>query len=440
MNKFLLLTPVLMLAASAQAAAPAVMMSRHQAFAERHKAPLLKAPGTNEIWRPVTEREFEWNSRGWEETSVITFTYDSEGRVLTNVTAPADENNWDDYTRLTNTYNANGMVTQRITETSADGATWTRTEIVERQYDPIVTNLIVSNRQGFWTGTEWNYNGNTYRRIIERNAAGSITSIEVQTMYLAGYEAVQRFNVKYGTDGRATEVVESVLTLDSSGQPAWSEGERYADIVWDRTDGQITSVGDLTSVDNRIKSATYWSDGQLIGPVTATYPDEKGSYTLTLDQPQYGLKSVESVEYIDDNGSLDYNLTTVSATEGTIISTEKHHYDAYGLEMLNYASQTVNGVEEIQGWIKGEAVYDVAAGYPTEYTLSSYEDNEWVKLGHSLFEDYINVAAGISDITGDSPAAETEYYDLRGIRIADPSQPGLYIRRQGNKTEKFIVR
>ena len=46
--------------------------------------------------------------------------------------------------------------------------------------------------------------------------------------------------------------------------------------------------------------------------------------------------------------------------------------------------------------------------------------------------------SGILDIEADSNAP-VEYFNLQGIRVDNPT-PGLYIRRQGTKTEKVIVK
>lgn len=45
------------------------------------------------------------------------------------------------------------------------------------------------------------------------------------------------------------------------------------------------------------------------------------------------------------------------------------------------------------------------------------------------------------DIIGkDDTPAKTIYYNMQGLRVCQPLSPGLYIRRQGCKTEKIIVR
>lgn len=51
-----------------------------------------------------------------------------------------------------------------------------------------------------------------------------------------------------------------------------------------------------------------------------------------------------------------------------------------------------------------------------------------------------NEAAGIGAIDSDNAALPVQYFDLQGRRVADPSAPGLYIRRQGTEAVKVLVR
>lgn len=46
---------------------------------------------------------------------------------------------------------------------------------------------------------------------------------------------------------------------------------------------------------------------------------------------------------------------------------------------------------------------------------------------------------GVEGVEADNAAAEVEYYNLQGVRVANPEN-GLYIRRQGNKVEKVLVK
>lgn len=47
--------------------------------------------------------------------------------------------------------------------------------------------------------------------------------------------------------------------------------------------------------------------------------------------------------------------------------------------------------------------------------------------------------AGVQGVAVDNANAPVEYFNLQGVRVANPEN-GLYIRRQGNKVEKIIIR
>lgn len=79
-----------------------------------------------------------------------------------------------------------------------------------------------------------------------------------------------------------------------------------------------------------------------------------------------------------------------------------------------------------------DATYDKATLMVPSEAVGSYQENPvW-----SLFKN--NTVTGIDDVEADSSDAETEYYNLQGIRVSSPG-PGVYIRRQGNKIEKITI-
>lgn len=53
--------------------------------------------------------------------------------------------------------------------------------------------------------------------------------------------------------------------------------------------------------------------------------------------------------------------------------------------------------------------------------------------------EYISGLSGVENITVNDENAPVEYFNLQGVRVADPGN-GLYIRRQGNTVEKVIIR
>ena len=52
---------------------------------------------------------------------------------------------------------------------------------------------------------------------------------------------------------------------------------------------------------------------------------------------------------------------------------------------------------------------------------------------------YMLKGAGVEAVVADDAEAPVEYYNLQGVRVAEP-ESGLYIRRQGNKVEKVVIR
>ncbi len=49
-----------------------------------------------------------------------------------------------------------------------------------------------------------------------------------------------------------------------------------------------------------------------------------------------------------------------------------------------------------------------------------------------------NAGAGVSDLVVEDENAPVEYYNLQGIRVANPEN-GIFVRRQGNKVEKVVL-
>lgn len=61
----------------------------------------------------------------------------------------------------------------------------------------------------------------------------------------------------------------------------------------------------------------------------------------------------------------------------------------------------------------------------------------------SVYRMYVTLkgTASITDIAADSEEVPVEYFDLNGRQVkADSLNPGLYIRRQGQKSEKMLVK
>lgn len=86
--------------------------------------------------------------------------------------------------------------------------------------------------------------------------------------------------------------------------------------------------------------------------------------------------------------------------------------------------------------IYGNATLHVLKGSINDYKATS----PW-----SLFFNIVGdaeVTTGVEGIESDEMTVgqPAEYYNLQGVRIAEPKKGELYLRKQGNKTEKIIMR
>ncbi|MDE6527975.1 MAG: hypothetical protein K2L78_02875, partial [Muribaculaceae bacterium] len=51
----------------------------------------------------------------------------------------------------------------------------------------------------------------------------------------------------------------------------------------------------------------------------------------------------------------------------------------------------------------------------------------------------LDTGSSVNVAEADDADAPVEYYNLQGMRVANPEN-GLFIRRQGNKVEKVVIR
>ena len=85
-------------------------------------------------------------------------------------------------------------------------------------------------------------------------------------------------------------------------------------------------------------------------------------------------------------------------------------------------------------------VSDDEGEYPDEdiYARSAETPaGEWENVYMVEYTQW-NDLSGVSDIISEDTDAPVEYFNLQGIRVDEPTN-GLFIRRQGHKTEKVIL-
>lgn len=121
--------------------------------------------------------------------------------------------------------------------------------------------------------------------------------------------------------------------------------------------------------------------------------------------------------------------TTISAQEGLLIKSVE--FTGAQLTTLCYNSTALEGATSTS-WTSEEGVKSVEFKCVTN---GSYKraDIATIKVTFEKASD------SIADVELDENAP-AEYYNLQGVRMNGELTPGLYIRRQGNKTAKVIVK
>lgn len=93
----------------------------------------------------------------------------------------------------------------------------------------------------------------------------------------------------------------------------------------------------------------------------------------------------------------------------------------------------------------GNANFSVGTYDKSSKTLSLPEGTKSVVItpsattGFNAINVYYNDPSGVNDIVVDEANAPVEYYNLQGVRVANPEN-GLYIRVQGKKATKVLVK
>lgn len=440
MKKTLLLAAAAGIVLSAGAAHPAsdirARMAKAQATVNRITA-LNESEAVNWYARCVTESYWDSGNNKWGEPEVVNYTYDSESRII-------KEAGQGGYTEFT--YDSEGRVASKKEYAYTGGAEGEATlmSTTTYKYDSVIKNLVIEE------STKGEYNNFTNGMKITRNADNNIVKIQDYYSYDGGEPSYMSFiEIGYGADGKA-------VTIDD-GETYDGQTEYYTrlkDITWENTDGQITSndfdepTSDLYFGKNRIKSATI-TDDEWPHPanLTVTYNGINYSSSLVMTNNEklmsidykrtdnYGSYTADyfEVDYDDDgegNHYIDYSRDTKKV----------YTVDRFGLVTSDMSTDNTHysdSEETTTEGLRGTVTYDPVHGYPTEYIEENKnsDSEEFVNSKRIVYSDYFS---GINTVEADNDAP-VEYYNLQGVRVANPSA-GLYIRRHGNKVAKTYVR
>lgn len=203
-------------------------------------------------------------------------------------------------------------------------------------------------------------------------------------------------------------------------------------------------------------------------PVTAEWwPGALFNRVALRDGAQAGDKIIISYEIIPGAESpkfclcTNYGKRSLPGFEGTEhdVNADENR-DRYNMLTTNYGNRNMPGFPsaEYDGQDgthvmhlaeSGSFIYPITADVRTKLADSSFHGWGQVNITGAGFKmlglyrrEYREPGTGIDAIVADSDNdnAPVEFYNLQGIKVANPANGGVYIRRQGNKVTKVIVR
>lgn len=199
--------------------------------------------------------------------------------------------------------------------------------------------------------------------------------------------------------------------------------------------------------------------------LTITPMDGTGEMTWVMESSAYGIIDLATTVGVTVNSdvvtifnfgevenvpmTIDTNAKTLTATNVQISSITK--YKAYLSEQAadgsNAAGSRVYSLQSTYEVSGGQTVISVPDWNAFYYEFGSGETyyyypmtNTQIVLNFDLDE---LAAAGVNTVAADATFdvnAPVEYFNLQGIRVANPEAGQLLIKRQGNKATKVVIR
>lgn len=234
--------------------------------------------------------------------------------------------------------------------------------------------------------------------------------------------------------------------------------------IWDDGDRIATNT-----FDNGTDCIWVGSTKSTVGTPGLFFPDENGAtsysapYCVSIDAPFYGCQDglLPSIEHIWGQKDFEYDPMILQTNDNFVdligeVPTDQHTFYEWKFPLSklgiteDYIKNTGIGVMVIDTYgqgATGSTPYDptcfdnATTPYPGDDSSSAEKKDEDCftykharigKLSTSGGVENVNAAAAESD-------APVEYYNLQGVRVDNP-QPGIYIRRQGSKVSKVLLK
>jgi hypothetical protein len=234
--------------------------------------------------------------------------------------------------------------------------------------------------------------------------------------------------------------------------------------------GLTATVSDYADIKAWIEAApTGLKEGRITGNVSVVYQSNKYLYIkdATASLLVYGeLANTYANGDVLTGITGTYQKTSAGITElipvadtfGTATAGTAVEPEAYDIEELSdgdinkYVSFTADKIEADSTDESGKTfIATVGTATLTLYnqfavTLAAAQ-NVTVKGIVSKYNNKLQLyvveakaaESGVGNVVVDSENAPVEYFNLQGVRVANPTQ-GLFIKRQGNKVQKVVIK
>lgn len=234
--------------------------------------------------------------------------------------------------------------------------------------------------------------------------------------------------------------------------------------IWDDGDRIATNT-----FDNGTDCIWVGSTKSTVGTPGLFFPDENGAtsysapYCVSIDAPFYGCQDglLPSIKHIWGQKDFEYDPMILQTNDNFVdligeVPTNQHTFYEWKFPLSklgiteDYIKNTGIGVMVIDTYgqgATGSTPYDptcfdnATTPYHGDDSSSAEKNDEDCftykharigKLSTSGGVENVNAAVAESD-------APVEYYNLQGVRVDNP-QPGIYIRRQGSKGSKVLLK
>ncbi len=219
---------------------------------------------------------------------------------------------------------------------------------------------------------------------------------------------------------------------------AWAEKEGMADS--DVVTAEYTIKAEIPEANKAsfdfTKTGLYDKDGNLIGMPASGKGLDLPTVTLTNNHVfiSFAQTGSEQKPRIYNSASSSSSGTTLRLYDGntmTITAT-----GGLKIESIEFTGSTLDAISTETG------SYTNGVWTPSAARTSNVESVVFKSSGKPTIKTINVVTSGVYDSVDDiviDENAPVEYYNLQGVRVANPEN-GIYIRRQGSKVSKVLVK